>query len=126
VDPSIETTELGTGCVSLLCSLQQQDCARSWCWPAKQTWALLESNPRRNSRLKTHRNDGRREGPDTLSGSSLVHRTDSSSYASKNSCCGFQLFLISNGFIRCRRQVTEARVKPPTVVNVVQELLYMQ
>ena len=62
VDPLIETGKMGTDYVWLLSSLQQQDSARSWLRPAKRTWALLESNPRRNNRLKTHRNDGRQGG----------------------------------------------------------------
>ena len=49
-------------CGWLLRSLQQQGSARSWLRPAKRTWALLESNPGRNNRLKTHRNDGRGAG----------------------------------------------------------------
>jgi len=28
-----------------------------WAWPVKRSWALLESNPARNSRLVTHRSD---------------------------------------------------------------------
>jgi hypothetical protein len=59
VDPSDETGKMGTDYVWLLSSLQQQDVARGWWRSAKRTRALLESNPRRNSRLKTHRNDGR-------------------------------------------------------------------
>jgi hypothetical protein len=60
VDPLIETGKMVTDYVWLLSSLQQQDSARSWLRPAKRTWALLESNPGRNNRLNTHRNDGRR------------------------------------------------------------------
>ena len=76
---------MGTGYVWLLSSLQQQDVARSLLRPAKRTRALLESNPRRNNRLKTHRNDGRRGKPNSLFGFLLVHRTDRSSY--RLFCC---------------------------------------
>ena len=68
VDPSVETRKTGTDFVSLLSSVQQQDCARSLLWPAKRTRALLESNPRRNNRRKTHRNDGRPGRPNSLFG----------------------------------------------------------
>jgi hypothetical protein len=108
VDPSVETRKTGTDFVSLLSSVQQQDCARSLLRPAKRTRALLESNPRRNNRLKTHRNDGRRAKPNSLFGFAPVHRTDRSSYALENSCCNCRLVSVSNGFERRGRHVSEA------------------
>jgi hypothetical protein len=59
VDPWPETGNLSDSCGWLLKSGQQQGRERSYPQPAKRTWALLESNPRRNNRLKTHRNDAR-------------------------------------------------------------------
>jgi len=108
VDPSVETRKTGTDFVSLLSSVQQQDCARSLLRPAKRTRALLESNPRRNNWLKTHRNDGRPGKPNSLFGFLLVHRTDRSSYALENSCCNCRLVSVSNGFERRGRHVSEA------------------
>ncbi len=69
VDPSVETRKAGTDFVSPLSCVKQQVCAKSLVCPAKRTRALLESNPRRNNRPKTHRNDGRRvaEGGRTTS-----------------------------------------------------------
>jgi hypothetical protein len=48
---------------------------RSYWRPVKRTWALLESNPRRNNPLKIHRNDGR-WGSWTLVQLPLVYRID--------------------------------------------------
>ena len=80
VDPWVETVELSDSCGWLLKTGQQQGRERSYGRPVKRTWALLESNLRRNNRLKTHRNDGRWGGW-TFVQLPLVYRIDRSSHA---------------------------------------------
>ena len=73
---------MGTGCRSLEKGFQRQPFLRYYNRPGKRRRALLGSNPPRNNRLETHRNDERPERPTRRFGP--PHRIDRFPHASEN------------------------------------------
>jgi len=57
MNPVIETVAKRTGCRSLTNRCQREETNAHWERLVKRRWALLESNPPRNSQPGTHRND---------------------------------------------------------------------